>query len=82
VLRGAPHYGWHFPAKRFFARLLHHRTPVPVPGHISSSPVMRSLAGAMCLYRVCRGLRLSDEQGRGALSLDDGLVIAAILGEA
>ncbi len=81
VLRGVPHYPWQFPAERFFARLLHERTTVPVPWPYLLDPTEDIFGWSYVIMPRMPGLQLSDPNVTAGLSRSDRLRIARAMGE-
>jgi aminoglycoside phosphotransferase (APT) family kinase protein len=80
VLRGAPHYDWQFPAERFFARLLHERTPAPVPWPYLIDPADDIFDWSYAVMPRMPGLQLNDATLPG-LSAVDRLGMARAMAE-
>ncbi|MEX1255781.1 MAG: aminoglycoside phosphotransferase family protein [Dehalococcoidia bacterium] len=81
VLRGAPHPEWQFRKERFFTRLIHERTEVPVPWPflIDESPDI--FGWAYALMPTMPGLQIGDPDVRATLSEPDRLALARAMGE-
>jgi hygromycin-B 7''-O-kinase len=80
VLRGVPHYPWQFPKERFFIRLLHERTPVPVPWPYLLDPLNDIFGWSYVLMPRMPGLQLIDPEVRRGLSAADKHAIAGAMG--
>jgi aminoglycoside phosphotransferase (APT) family kinase protein len=80
VLRGAPHYPWQFPKERFFAQLLHERTPVPVPWPYLLDSLNDIFGWDYVLMPHMPGLQLIDPGARGALCTAHKRAIAEAMG--
>jgi hygromycin-B 7''-O-kinase len=80
VLRGVPHYPWQFPKERFFTRLLHERTTVPVPWPYLLDPRDDIFGWSYVLMPRMPGLQLIDPEVRGRLSAVDRRAVATAMG--
>lgn len=81
VLRCWSHYPWQFPKERFFARLLHERTAVPVPWPYQVETSTEIFGWDFALMPALPDLRLADPAVRASLSAEDESGIARALGE-
>jgi len=81
VLRGAPHYAWQFPKERFFTRLLHQGTPVPVPWPYLLEPSDELFGWSYAIMPRLPGLQLGAREAREGLSAQDKVGIARAMGE-
>jgi hygromycin-B 7''-O-kinase len=81
VLRGAPHYAWQFPKERYFTRLLHEHTSVPVPWPYLLDDSLDIFGWSYAIMPRLAGLQLIDPTIQERLSLDDRFGIARAMGE-
>ena len=81
VLRGLPHYDWQLPSERFFCRLLHARTRVPVPWPYLIDPNDDIFGWSYAIMPRLPGLQLSDLAVVAQLSGEDRVEIARAMGE-
>jgi len=81
VLRGCPHYDWQFPKERYFARLIHEHTDVPVPWPYLVDPDPTIFGWEYVLMPRMSGLQTSDPALRANLSPEAQLQIASGLGK-
>lgn len=81
VLRGAPHYPSQFPKERFFAQLLHERTPVPVPWPYLLDPSEDIFGWSYVLMPRMPGLQLIDPRVQDQFGARDRYGIAQAMGE-
>jgi hygromycin-B 7''-O-kinase len=81
VLRGAPHYAWQFPKERFFARLLHENTSVPVPWPYLIDYSDGIFGWSYAIMPRLAGLQLIDPQFQERQSPEDRFGIACAMGE-
>jgi aminoglycoside phosphotransferase (APT) family kinase protein len=81
VLRCWSHYPWQFPKERFFARLLHERTAVPVPWPYLVETSTGIFGWDFALMPALPGVRLADPEVRAGFSSEDRRGIARAMGE-
>jgi len=76
VFRGAPLTPWQFPTERFFTRLLHERTSVPVPWPYLIDDSCDAFPWAFVIMPRMPGLQVTDRAVRRELAPADLLAIA------
>jgi aminoglycoside phosphotransferase (APT) family kinase protein len=82
VLRGSPYPDWQFRKERFFTRLIHERTgvPVPWPFDIDESPDI--FGWSYALMPAMPGEQIGDPDVRALLDGGDRLALASAMGDA
>lgn len=81
VLRGLPHYPWQFPKERFFAKLLHECTHVPVPWPYLLDSSKDIFGWSYAVMPRMPGLQLIDPKVQAGFSAADKWAIARAMGE-
>jgi hygromycin-B 7''-O-kinase len=76
VLRGSPHFDWQFPKERFFARIIHQQTDVPIPWPYLYEPSATIFGWSFVLMPRLPGVQLADPGLYNALTLEDRCMIA------
>ncbi len=82
VLRGCPHAAWQFPKERFFARVLHERSRVPVPWPYRLEPSPDIFGWSYAILPKLPGMNVALPDARAALTAGEHAEIAAALGVA
>lgn len=75
VFRGAPHVSWQFPTERFFTRLLHERSTVPVPWPFQIDDSCEFFPWSYAIMPRMPGLQVTDRAVGQQLSSSDLLAI-------
>ena len=80
IFRGGSHYAWQFPKERFFAYLLAHETPAPVPLPYLVDKSLDTFSYDYVLMPKMPGVQLSDQAYFKTLAAFDQQEIAFELG--
>lgn len=80
VLRACSHYPWQFPKERFFAKLLHERSDVPIPWPYLVESSTSILGWDFAIMPCLPGVALTDRRMLQALSDEEQEEIARGLG--
>ncbi len=76
VFRGAPHHEWQLPTERFFSKMLHERTQMPVPWPFLIDERTDIFGWSFAIMPKMAGLHLSNSEVKRSLSQDDRRGIA------